>query len=54
MIWLIIKLLIKSQKSQKKFIKNNSETLTNENDKEMPEKDIYLQEKDKKLLTIWD
>ena len=31
---------------------NNSETLTNEHDKEIPRKDIYFQKKDKKLLII--
>ena len=47
--WLLIKLLIQSQKFQKISQENNSETVTNEQDKEM-----YLQKKDKKLLVNWD
>ena len=31
---------------------NNSKTVTNEHDKEIPKKDIYLLEKDKKILII--
>ena len=34
-----------------KFSKN-SETVTNENDKQIPKKVIYLQKKDRKLLII--
>ena len=49
MTWLLIKLLIQSQKFQKIWQENNSETVTNEQDKEM-----YLQKKDKKLLVNWD
>ena len=33
---------------------NNSGTDTNECNKEIPTKDIYLQKKDRKLLRIWD
>ena len=32
----------------------NSETVTNEYDKEILKKDIYLQKKYKKFLMIWD
>ena len=39
-------------KFSKKLQQNNSETVTNENDKEIPKKDIYLQKKDKKLLIM--
>ena len=35
-IWLVIKLLIELQKFQKKLTKNNSETVTNKHDKEIP------------------
>ena len=42
-----MKLLIKSQKFQ-----TNLETVTNENVKEIHEKDICPQKKDKKLLMI--
>ena len=31
---------------------NNSKTVTNEHDKEIPKKDIYLQEKEKNILII--
>ena len=33
---------------------NNSETVTNEYDKEIPKEDIFLQNKGKKLLMNWD
>ena len=41
MIWSVLKLLIKSQKFQKIRNKNNSETVANEKDKEMP-KERYI------------
>ena len=41
LIWLIIKLLIELQKSQKNSQQNNSETAINYNDKEKP-KEIYI------------
>ena len=54
-VWLIIKLLIKLQKSQKLCKKKKkSETVTNEHNKEIPKKDIYLQKEDRNLLMIWD
>ena len=40
-IWLIIELLIKSNRVSRKSQKNNSETVTNENHKEIP-KERYL------------
>ena len=42
----------KSQKFPKNSQQDNSETVTNENDKEIPKKEIYLQKKDKKLLIM--
>ena len=45
-IWLIIKLLIKSLKFKKKSQQNNLETVTNEHGKEIPkEKYISLEER---------
>ena len=45
-IWLIIKLLIKSLKFKKKLQQNNLETVTNEHGKEIPkEKYISLEER---------
>ena len=38
-------------KVSKNSQQNNSETVTNEHDKEIPKKDMYLQQKDRKLLT---
>ena len=45
MIWLIVKLLIKITKVSKKLQKNNSETVTNENDKEIPQERYRSSEK---------
>ena len=43
------------RKVSKNSQQNNSETVTNEDDKEISkERYIYLQKKDKTLLIIWD
>ena len=44
-----MKFLTKFEKVWKSSLQNNSETGTNEHEKEIP-KDMYLQSKDKKLL----
>ena len=44
----------KITKVSKNLQQDNSETVTNEHDEEIPkEKYIYLQDKDRKLLVIW-
>ena len=45
-IWLVIKLLIELQKFQKKLTKNNSETVTNKHDKEIPKERYISQEEE--------
>ena len=42
----------KITKVSKNSQQNNSETVTNDNDKEIL-KEIYIQKKDRKLLMIW-
>ena len=47
-----------ADKITKNLQRNNSERITNENDKEIPKERyiyiyIYIQKKDKKLLIIW-
>ena len=42
----------KTTKVSKNSQQNSSETVTNENDKELPKEDIHLQKKDRKLLII--
>ena len=44
------KIAIKITKVSKSLQQNNSETGTNENDKEIPKENMYLQGKDKKLF----
>ena len=51
-IKLVIKLLIELQKFQKNSQQNNSDTVTNENDKEIPKERYISPEKSKKLLMI--
>ena len=50
MIWLIVKLLIKITKVSKKLQKNNSETVTNENDKEIPQERDRSSEKIQEII----
>ena len=45
-------MLIELQKLKKNSQQNNSETVTNEYDKETLKKDMYLLKRDKKLLMI--
>ena len=47
MIWLVIKFVIKSQKFKKNSQQNNSEKVTNKNDKEIPKERYISLEKDK-------
>ena len=52
---MVIKLLTKLLKVPQNSQQNNSEAVTNENDKEQPkERYIYLQKKKKKSLMTWD
>ena len=50
MIGLIVKLLIKITKVSKKLQKNNSETVTNENDKEIPQERYRSSEKIQEII----
>ena len=43
---MVIKLLIELQKFQKKLTKNNSETVTNKHDKEIPKERYISQEEE--------
>ena len=51
-IWLVTQLLIKSQKFQKISQQNKSETVTNENDKEIP-KERYMSSENKTGNYCW-
>ena len=50
MIWLVINLLIEQQKFPKKSPWNNSEKVTNENYKEIPEEKYVSPEKRQKII----
>ena len=54
LIWLVIKLLKKLQKSQKRHNRIIQKQLQMSMIKKYLKKDIYLQKKDRKLLMIWD
>ena len=52
-IWLEIKSLVKIMKISRTSQENNLETVTNSMIKKCLKKDVYLQEKERKLLMIW-
>ena len=49
----IKELLIELKRFKKNSQQNDSEIVTNENDKEIPKERYKYQKKDKKLLAIW-